>query len=182
MGCQQPIAQKIVSKKANYILTVKENQGRTYDLITELFEENPGSQTWHKYESEENNKHGRSEQRVYYATDILNDSIVLQMRWHKLSSVVMTESMRLINGEQKKEKKYYISSLKAEEIKEIGESIRAHWQIENSLHWVLDVVFREDECRKRNKNAGRNFALVRKFALNLLKVQQPKMKKNTACE
>lgn len=75
------------------------------------------------------------------------------------------------------EKRYYLSSLPASEIETIGRSIRNHWGIENSLHWVLDMVFREDECRKRERNSAIAFSYLRKFALNAIKLYQQKLDK-----
>ena len=86
-------------------------------------------------------------------------------KWMNLQSVVMVEYIRKVNGKTKVETRYYISSL-TDNAKLLGESVRSHWGIENSLHWVLDVALREDDCRIRKDNAPQNFAVLRHIAVN----------------
>ena len=94
--------------------------------------------------------------------------------WKELKSVVMIKSKREIGDEVQEEKRYYISSLESSDAKKIAGAIRSHWQIENSLHWVLDVNFSEDQCR--DKAAAENFALLRRIAVGLLKNEKSKEK------
>jgi predicted transposase YbfD/YdcC len=174
MGCQNKIATKIVKNGGEYILALKDNQKNTYDIVTEFFNRPPSHRWWSTKTTSEKIDHGRSEERIYYASEELNNKILMQMKWTRLKSVIMVEAKRLVAGKLSCEKRYYISSLPAMEIETIGNSIRNHWGVENSLHWVLDVIFREDECRKRNRNSAKAFSLLRKFAINTIKVYQQK--------
>ena len=88
-------------------------------------------------------------------------------QWEKLQSIGLIESVRIVKGKTSIETRYYISSL-PNDAQKLGESVRSHWGIENSLHWVLDVGFREDDCRIRKDNAPQNFAMIRHISLNLL--------------
>ncbi len=88
-------------------------------------------------------------------------------QWENLHSIGLIESVRIVKGKTTIESRYYISSL-PNDAQKLGESVRSHWGIENSLHWVLDVGFREDDCRIRKDNAPQNFALIRQLSLNLL--------------
>lgn len=91
----------------------------------------------------------------------------IEQKWAKLNSVGMVEYIRTLNGKTTVETRYYISSL-TQDAQKFGEYVRSHWGIENSLHWVLDVAFREDNCRIRKDNAPENFAILRQIAVNLL--------------
>ena len=113
--------------------------------------------------------HGRVEERRYYTSNNIS-WLPAACLWENLQTITVVESDRLINGNFSTEKRYYISSLK--NIDDISLAIRKHWGIENSLHWVLDTCFREDECRKRADNSGINFNKVRHVALNLLKSEK----------
>ncbi|BAZ85991.1 hypothetical protein NIES806_21960 [Dolichospermum compactum NIES-806] len=97
----------------------------------------------------------------------IEERIDTDKKWVNLQSVGMVEYIRKVNGKTKVETGYYISSL-TNNAKLLGESVRTHWGIENSLHWVLDVAFREDDCRIRKDNAPQNFAVIRHIAVNLL--------------
>jgi len=94
-------------------------------------------------------------------------------RWANLKSIGMVESVRTVNGKTTVETRYYISSLVGD-AKLLGQSVRSHWGIENSLHWVLDVAFSEDDCRIRKDNAPQNFAVLRHIAVNLLGEEKSK--------
>jgi predicted transposase YbfD/YdcC len=111
--------------------------------------------------------HGRLETRRYWVTDRL-DHLRSADAWHDLQTIGMVESERVINGKVEQETRYYISS-REPNAQAFGTRVRGHWSIENSLHWVLDVVMREDESRIRKDHSAKNMAVVRHIAMNLLR-------------
>jgi predicted transposase YbfD/YdcC len=174
MGCQTEIAEKIVEKEADYVLSVKGNQGNLYEDLVGYFDwalEDKFNQTSYTTYESVDGEHGRIEVRRYYAT---SDIAWLRKKdeWARLRTIAMVESERTVVGEvTSKERRYYISSLEAD-AKQVGKAIRGHWSIENSLHWVLDIGFREDESRIRKDRAPENVATLRHIALNLLKQEK----------
>lgn len=163
MGTQVAIADKIVEGKADYILALKGNQKELREEVESIFRvQKPESVC------EETEKgHGRIETRkceVIYDLNFLHG----KERWTKLTSIIKVSSERILNTKTSNETRYYISSL-ASDAEALNCHIRMHWSVENSLHWTLDMTFREDEQRKRNGKAAQNFALIQKIALNLLK-------------
>jgi predicted transposase YbfD/YdcC len=174
MGCQTDIAAKIIEKEADYVLAVKGNQGNLYEDIKEYFDwalEDKFKLTEFTIDETTDKEHGRIEVRRYYATSDC-DWLRNKGEWRGLQSIVMVERERTILGEEtSRERKYYISSLEAD-AKQLGRSIRRHWSIENSLHWVLDMGFREDESRIRKDHSPENVATLRHIALNLLKQEK----------
>ena len=170
MGTQKKITKTIIKNHGDYVLALKENhKGLYYETVLFFKEmENMKSEgfTFDEYETV-NGGHGRIETRKYTMT---SDIAWLQdkEKWTGLKSIGMVESIREINGECSNEKRYYISSLKCDAEK-FGNAVRSHWGIENSLHWVLDIAFREDESRIRKGSAPENFAAIRHIALNLLR-------------
>jgi predicted transposase YbfD/YdcC len=168
IGCQRDIAAKIIEKKADYILALKGNQGTLREDV-ELFVDEQNALKYkdttistHKTVDAD---HGRIETRNY---TVIHDVGWLQARheWPGLNAVVVVESLREINGKITNETRFYITSLMLL-ANVVGPMIRAHWAIENSLHWVMDMVFRDDECRVRTDNAPANFATCRHIAYNL---------------
>jgi predicted transposase YbfD/YdcC len=178
MGCQKEIAQKIINKGADYILGLKGNQGNTLDFTRDLFtfgmQNDFQGLAYTKCETIEKD-HGRIEQRQIYSVNISNDiEFDIVKVWPGLKSVTMVISTREVIGQGATvECRYYLSSLEGN-AEEIGSAIRFHWGIENSLHWVLDVQFREDQARNRKKNSAENMAIIRHMAINLLKKNQAK--------
>lgn len=162
MGCQKKIAEKIIEKEADYVLAVKANQPHLLEDIQNVFSIFDNAATSYEYiESNEKNR-DRREQRKHWACDKI-DSIRNKEEWKGLQSLGKIESQTYRNGEIHTETRYYISSTKPD-AKKFSEAVRKHWQIENKLHWSLDVNFSEDKCRVREGYAAANFTLIRKIA------------------
>lgn len=170
MGCQKKIAAKIIEKEADYILALKGNQGNFAKDVEKYFTEADNNDyrgmSVDFYETKDVN-HGRIEYRRYWITDSI-DKIKGIQSWQGLNTVAMVESERHIDDDVSIEHRYYISSIDIN-AKLFGQAVRAHWGIENSVHWVLDIAFREDDSRVRTGNAAENLATTRHIALNLLK-------------
>src|ERR1700682_868080 len=176
MGCQRDIAAKILDKKADYVLALKGNQGTLQEDIAIFAAEQKASgfkDTKVSRHETVDGDHGRIETRTYTA---IHDVAWLQERhdWPGLRGVVMVESTREIPGSSprtnkiERETRFYITSLVWLAI-QLGPVIRSHWAVENSLHWVMDMIFRDDECRIRTDHAPANFTTLRHMALNLLR-------------
>jgi predicted transposase YbfD/YdcC len=170
MGCQTAIAEKITDKKADYVLAVKGNQPSLHAAIVDYFDtalatkQPPVCELQHCQESDKG--HGRVETRRAYLSTCLA-TLPNVDNWAGLKSIAMIESERWIKGETTRERRYYISTLTS--VAAVAGAVRAHWGVENSLHWVLDVTFREDDSRIRTGYAPENFNLMRQVALNLFK-------------
>lgn len=170
MGCQKKIVKSIIEGNGDYIIALKKNQGKLYQDVAQLFIEaiRTQFQGFNKSEYHTNEiNHGREEIRHYLMLTDINNQIDPNQKWSKLNSIGMVEYIRTIDGKTKVETRYYISSLD-NNAKLLGQSVRSHWAVENSLHWVLDVAFREDDCRIRKDNAPQNFSVLRHIAVNLL--------------
>lgn len=176
MGCQKTIADKILDKGANYLFGLKGNQEQIHEAVKALFEQADETQIVDtQYESD----HGRVEGRHCRVLDASLLSAEIRQEWSGLKTLVevRTERCRLqVEGDFSEEKRYYISSKSASSAF-FNLAVQGHWGIENKLHWVMDVVFGEDDCRKRKGNAAQNFALIQRLVLNLLKNndQNPKV-------
>lgn len=165
LGCQQEIAAQIVDQGGDYVLAVKANQGSLFTEVHQCFAdiEAEGMQF---YETEEQG-HGREETRWYWMTETLPWPL-RRVQWKGLRSMGVVEASRTVGEKYTVERRYYISSLPAD-AERLAEAVRGHWGIENQVHWVLDVAFREDDSRIRTGHAAENMAVVRRIALNMLK-------------
>jgi predicted transposase YbfD/YdcC len=172
MGCQTEIAQKILDGGGDYVLALKGNQGNSHEAVELLFKwemKNNFNAVVHSKFSEVEKNHGRIETRDIFSIGKLEEIEGLGLeKWPGLKSVTLIESIREINGKSTFESRYYLSSLIAD-AECIGKAIRGHWGIENSLHWVLDVVFNEDKARNRKGHSAANMAIIRHMAINLIK-------------
>jgi predicted transposase YbfD/YdcC len=173
MGCQKKIAQSIRDEKADYVLRVKDNQGHLHEDIAEWFAYADQIQfegLAHDYDKTINKGHGRIEIRQCWVIDdpLAFEHIRHHAGWADLNAIVRVHRERRVGDTIEQDTAYYISSLSAN-ASQLLDATRAHWSIENALHWVLDVTFREDEARVRKDNAPQNFAVLRHIALNILK-------------
>jgi len=171
MGCQKSIAEKIVAKKADYILAVKENQGHLLEEIKDSFRMLPADAVAEEIDCER----GRVERR---RCSVIADLGLVERasEWPSLQGLVRIEAERFhkATGKTERETRFYITSL-TPQAQRLNRAIRQHWSIENKLHWALDVSFGEDLDRKRTANAAQNFSVLNRIALNLL--QQDKTTK-----
>jgi predicted transposase YbfD/YdcC len=175
IGCQTEIAEAIVEKGADYVLALKTNQEKLFEDVVTAFEPTiPAIPT--DYHRTVNKGHGRIETRECWALsdpDILS-YISAHKHWPGLQSLVKLTATRLDNDQSSQATRYFISSLPPHATQLLA-VVRAHWQIENRLHWVLDMAFREDANRSRKDHAAQNLAILHHIALNLLK-QEPSLK------
>jgi len=171
MGCQRKIAKKIIEKKADYVLALKGNQSSLHEDVEVFVAEQKGTDfedttisTDHSVDAD----HGRIETRT---TTVIHDVAWLQERhwWPGLNGIVVIDSLREINGKTEQETRLYITSL-SDDATRLAQIVRSHWAVENSLHWVMDMVFRDDECRIRTENAPANFTTIKHMAHNLLRI------------
>lgn len=181
IGCQKTIARKIVDGGGDYLLAVKENQKALHrrvqvemdDLIRRQFKG-----TWHDRHQDTDAGHGRIETRKVWVTDDLS-WLKQASAWPGLKSVVVIESQREVIGQDTSvQRRYYISSLEPDAAA-LARAIRGHWSIENSLHYVLDVSFGEDDSRIRRGHGAENVSRLRRMALNLLKAADKHTKRKS---
>jgi len=175
MGCQKAITKKIVDQEADYVISLKGNQGNLHQEVQEFFawalNEQCIDDAKIRYFETTDGDHGRIEKRGYWVSDEI-DRLESNGQWYGLRSIAMAEAQRTHKGETTVEHRFFISSLSLDRAEETAHAVRAHWGVENGLHWVLDVAFREDECRIRQGHAAENFGIVRQIALNLLKQEK----------
>jgi len=171
MGTQKAIAAQIIEGKADFVLALKGNQETLHQAVIDYIDEQLEGDLASAQEHVTTEKgHGREEMRTYLqlpAPEELPDF----MRWKGLKSIAMVTSRCLRDGQETVEVRYYISSLTLD-VKRFARAARGHWGIENSCHWSLDMTFREDESRLRERNLRENFAWLNRFALSLLKQHQ----------
>lgn len=170
MGSQKEIAAQIVDGGGDYCLAIKDNHPTLAKALTQHFENahenefNGSSIRQHKTKDE---KHGRTENRYYYQGPIPDELKCLTDGWKDAKSIGQVTNISVRNGKETCEVRYYLSSMEVG-VKRFACAVRGHWGIENSLHWILDMTFREDESRIRKGSSPDNFALLRRFAINIL--------------
>jgi predicted transposase YbfD/YdcC len=170
MGCQTAIAERILARGGDYLLTLKGNHPLAHAAVVQYFDEHcfrrgaPNRASCDAFDE----THGRLVRRRVFASTKAAALEALSA-WPGLRTVLAVETIRSVNGTDKVESeiRYFLSS-GADDPATLGAAIRTHWSIENALHWVLDVTFREDDSRVRDRGAARNLALLRKIALNLV--------------
>jgi predicted transposase YbfD/YdcC len=172
MGCQKEVAETIQARGGECVLAVKDNQEHLHAEVNELFQyaqETKFRDVQHDYCRTVNKGHGRLEIRRCWVIDDPDFLAYLRQRaaWKGLTSIIMVDGERRLGDKITHQIRYYISSLKAD-AKRILAAVRGHWGIENSVHWVLDMAFREDEVRIRQGHSPHNFAILHHIALNLL--------------
>ncbi len=174
MGCQKEIAQKIIDGKGDYCLAAKGNQEKLAKELALAFESALSDEAnqdayQHRQIADPKRPHGRHEERYYYTMPV-PDSVRTAAQWPGLRSIGMTITYRATDAKQDVdgEVRYYIMSF-ASDVERFAEAVRGHWGIENSLHWVMDLTFREDESRIRKDHGGENVSWLRRLAITLIK-------------
>jgi predicted transposase YbfD/YdcC len=173
MGCQEAIAEKIIQKQANYVLALKGNQGHFHEEVKEFFTlafANHFAQIEHEFHEEHDAGHGRIEHRQCWVIDpyLYKSSFSNLGKWKKLSHIIMVKTQRDCGNRITHDTRFYIAStqLCAQRALHI---VRVHWQVENCLHWTLDMTFNEDSSRIRTEASPENLAIMRHIALNIIK-------------
>lgn len=171
LGCQKEIAAQIIAGGGDYVLAVKENQPTLYAAIAGHFaglHEQDFADGGTRRLKTVDDARGRQERRHYYVTPLPESMRAFRADWKQLTSIGQAINITWRDGREVSEVRYFILSLPPL-VKRFAAAVRGHWGIENSLHWVLDVTFREDESRIRKDHGPENFATLRRLALTLLK-------------
>jgi predicted transposase YbfD/YdcC len=172
IGCQREVAEKVAEAKGDYLLTVKDNQPHLHEdveaVVLEAVNEGAEGVDYHSHETEEEG-HGRRERRHYTVVPAPEEGIRNREAWRGLSFVGVCYRERTEKGKTSEETVYFIGSRAGMTAKQVGEALRGHWEIENGLHWHLDVTFGEDANRVQKRAGAENLSAVRKGALSLLK-------------
>lgn len=171
IGCQKAIAQQIVDAEADYVLSVKDNQPKLHAALHEhfltIFETEEFAAAGVRKQIQKDNTHGRTVERQYFIAPVPEGWEELRAVWPGIRSIGMVITLSKRDGKETSGVRYYISSLEPR-VKQFAQAVRSHWEVENSLHWVLDVSMNEDQCRIRKDHGPENFGLLRRLALTLL--------------
>lgn len=171
MGTQANIAQAIRSKKADYVLAVKDNHPTLAEAMRDFFmqfQAAPAARTPHSFHQQLEKDHGRIEHRRCYAFDQL-ECLHNPAQWPDLSAFVVIDSGRTVRGKTTREQRYYLTSLPPD-AQRLAHAIRSHWAVENRLHWCMDVAFGDDQMRARTGHAAHNLAILKHITLNLIRL------------
>lgn len=188
MGCQKGITSQIIDRKGDYVIALKRNQGKLFEQVKDWFDQairKNHLETEMSYHEAVEGAHHRIESRQYMSVPIeALGELHNQEKWKGLSTVIRVQSQRKLWDKETEEVRYYISSLDSQ-AEQISGVIRSHWGIENSLHWTLDVTYREDESRIRKDHGPENLALLRRMTVSLLNQEKSfkgsqRMKRYTA--
>lgn len=166
MGCQTAIAQQIIEQEGDYVLSLKGNQGTLHEDVETWFTSTLAPAVG---SVDIDAGHGRVETRSVRVSDDIEWLRERHPHWKGLKSIIAVTAIRELKGKVETETRYFISSLDGSDPARLGKAIRAHWSVENNLHWVLDVAFDEDRNRTRTGNSAANLAIIRHIALNLIK-------------
>lgn len=171
MGCQKEIAKKITGAGGDYVLALKGNHEKLHAAVALYFEQLHEDNFEHggcRRRQTKEKGHGRVEERYYYQVPLPNEMKRIAKEWKGLTTIGQVISITHRDGRETSDVRYYLSSLKPG-VKQFARAVRGHWGIENSLHWVLDVTWGEDQTRSRNRRLADNLAALRRFAIGLLK-------------
>lgn len=176
-GCYREVAELVRSKKADYILGLKGNQGtllaETENFFTQVLSMNQdewGKECQCDYFVSEERSRNRQEKREVWATDDL-EWLPQRKAWKDLKSITWIRSTRVVNAQSSVELRFYISSREAQ-AESLGKGIRSHWGVENKVHHVLDVAYEEDKCRVRKDHGAENLSVMRRAILNMVKLEK----------
>jgi len=170
MGCQKEIAKTITEQGADYVLALKDNHPTLHEEAQLLFEDIKAERLdaiTAECHTTIDADHGRLETRHYWITSDI-ECLGVRGSWANITSVGLVESHREVGGEVSSEQRLFLTSLPCDAVR-FAQAVREHWGVENALHWVLDVSFREDDCRIRQGHGAQNMAVLRHMALNLLR-------------
>lgn len=170
MGCQKDIARTIIEQGADYVLALKDNHATLHGEVQLYFDDLKANRLDHvtyAHHTTVDADHGRLETRHYWLTSDI-ECLGVKGSWSQINSIGLVESHFEGGGKVAIEQRYFLTSLSCDAVR-FAHAVREHWSVENALHWVLDVSFREDDCRIRKDHGAQNMAVLRHMALNLLR-------------